>query len=226
MEPQSDTVMRGFHDPGEEITVPEAWFGGWGHSDGRYEIAFYLEGVKPQYQILFGVDEWSYVSLINPQNEELLANNAGFEASPFPYVQAGVFINGPGFYDMEVRVYLGEELYFPYKETLVVPAFDVWLYNVCLGSDGTTLTFTAYSYFSLKFKVGDVITMAVGEGFRYESKVISINKSGNARFEVVVGTEAYKNAQESSLETTFTLGNGDSYTQEVYYWEAQDCTSE
>jgi len=30
MESQSSTAIRVSHDPGEEITVPEAWFGGWG----------------------------------------------------------------------------------------------------------------------------------------------------------------------------------------------------
>ncbi|MEA2113016.1 MAG: hypothetical protein U9P50_03575 [Patescibacteria group bacterium] len=214
----------------EEITTPEVWFGGWGEEE-KYFLGFYAEGIKPEYQVIYGIKgpasfgDWGYVSLTNPQDTQILHNSGEYETYSFPYVQTGVYVPGPGEYSLEMRIYITSEWYFRYTKVVTVPAFEVWLSDVCTEDSQVKLSFTLYSYFSTKFAVGDKITMNI-DRTSLEVFVSSINEWGNAQISVMVDPDTYGNYQGESFLVTFILLSGESYSQDIYFWEPYgECSS-
>jgi len=137
-----------------KVDTPKVWFGfgQWGDNE-KYQVSFFAEEVNQEYTIYFGVynpvaEGWGFVSQINPQFTTALFNSGGFEAVDRKEAQGGTYISRPGVYPLEVRIYInGTSWYFSYQETINVPTFEVWLSDVCQGSDGqVTLKFEVHSF--------------------------------------------------------------------------------
>lgn len=211
------------------ITIPEVCFR-LGGGDKMFQVNFCAEKVDPFNHVYFGVSnsssgEWGFVSGMTPQTTTTLTNNGNFEIVDRKKVDGGVCLSQPGEHKVEVRIYYGDTpWYFQYRQTVDIPAFEVWLDSVCSdGSGSVALTFRGRSFPGVD--VGDTLRVAFPSygGVYFD---LPIGKDGVVSSPL--GLDIYTEyLQGKNIETEFSVLSGGqvlSYSTALYYGvPAGDC---